>query len=371
MNQTISGTRVRPYRSEDKPELLPIVERVYDSAVRLRHEFLWDWLQSSPMGNRDTDHVPFVVQRDGLVVGYTGVLRRRFKIGPHMVQGGFLMDSFTSPESRGAGIFLLRHLIGRTDMLMGATNERFVALWCKMLGRKSIDAFQVRKAIRVVDPSALLPRPWRGIFGGAARALAGACEAAIRAAAPRLGDARLESVERFPPAVDGFCARWLEGRRNTAARDREYLDWRFCACPVGYRKRLLWAGDRLAGLAVYRLAEMNGRKVVLLVEILAEGREARRAYGSLLEDVVDFARRNRVTDIQAIEPGCPELRKAFRRWGFFFRPEAPRMVAKIRSDVGDPETIYRAADWFVSAGDSDFEFAYFNQGWRSLEAFRA
>ena len=363
------GTRVRPYRSEDKSEVLPIVERVYDLCVRRRHEFLWDWLQSCPTMKHDEDHVPVVVQRDGRVVGYTGVLRRRFKIGSQVVYGGFLVDSFTSPESRGAGIILLRHLIERTDLLMGATNERFSGLWCKMLDRKNLKAFQVQKAVRLVDPSALLPRAWRGHFGWAARSLAGACELAIRATGPRLRAARLESVDRFPPEVEAFCVRWTEARRNTAVRDREYLDWRFCACPVGYRKRLLWSRGRLAGLVVYRLAEMNGRKVVLLVEILAEGPEVRRAYGSLLQDVVEYARRNRVTDIQAIDPGCLDLRESLRRWGFFFRPEYPYMVAKIKTDFGDPESIYRTADWFVSAGDSDFEFAYFNQGLRSLEAF--
>lgn len=162
----------------------------------------------------------------------------------------------------------------------------------------------------------------------------------------------------------------METRRNAAIRDREYLEWRYCACPVRYRKRLLFADNRLLGLAVYRLAELNGRKVVLLVEILAFGPEISGAYGSLILDVLEFARRNRATDIQAIDPGCPDLRAAFRRCGFLFRPQDPPMVAKIRSDFGDPECIYRTAEWFVSAGDSDFEFAYFNQGWRSLEAIR-
>lgn len=349
--RTGAATDVRPYREKDKEEILPILERVYGASVRRRHEFLWDWWQLAPIGDGIRDHNPFVVARDGKVVGYTGVLRRRFKIGTRIVYGGYMVDSFTSPDSRGAGIALLRHKIQATDFLMGATNERFVELWRKMLGRRDLKALDVRKAVRLVDPAFIFPRPMRGILGPILRPPAGFVESAIRLFAPTLKKARLETVESFPPETEEFCSRWMETRCNAAVRDRIYLEWRFCASPLRYRKRLLMAGNGIQGLVVYRLAEMNGRKVVLLLEILALDPDIQKAHASLLLDVLEFARRNRVSDIQAIDSGCARLRSAMRKVGFVFRPETPYMVAKIKSDIGDQESIYRQGGWFVSAGD--------------------
>ena len=179
------------------------MDQVYDANVRRRHEFLWDWLQARPQAELD-GHVPCVIQRDGRLVGYTGLLRRRFKVGSREVDGGFLIDTFTTPESRGAGIILLRHLIERTDLLMGAPRDRAEGLWKKMLDRTNLTAFNVRKAIRMVDPARFLPLPIRGIGAPPARLLASVLEFANRLSAPRLDSGRVETVVRFPAEVGSF-----------------------------------------------------------------------------------------------------------------------------------------------------------------------
>lgn len=366
----IPATAVRPYRSEDKAEVLPLLERVYDAEVRRRHELLWDWWQARPAAGGDAGHGPAVVQRDGRVVGYTGLLRRRFKIGDREAEGGFLIDSFTSPDQRGAGIALLRHLIGSTDLLMGAAQSRFESLWKRMLARDDLTAFRVRKAVRIVDPAAFLP-PRLRFARGPARAAAACAEAALGLIAPRLAGGRIERVERFPPEVDDFCRRWAATRINAALRDADYLNWRFADGPLAYEKRLLIAGGRIAGLAAFRPARFKGRRVLLLVEALAAGPGRARIYGSLLREAIRYARSQRLSDVQTFDAGCADLRLAFRRWGFLLRPEYPDIVAKQRSAEGDRDALYQKEDWFLTPGDSDFEFAYFNQSWKNLAGLHA
>ena len=69
------------------------------------------------------------------------------------------------------------------------------------------------------------------------------------------------------------------------------------------------------------------------------------------------------SDAQTLDAGCPALRRALARLGFF-RAEPLPVLGYLKGDIGEACTMYRPQSWFLSAGDCDFEFTYFKQGWR-------
>ena len=365
-----SKIKVRPYHAEDKFALLQIVEQVYGHIVQKRYAMLWDWWQNRNCLAIEERYRPTVVQREGVVVGFSGMQPRRFKIGSQELEGGFILDNFSSPEARGVGIALFRHLIESTELILGAPVSRANTLWKKLFGKDDIDVFHVRKGVRIIDPSAFLKVGKRTLLVHPIRWIWSCVEFTLGLLSPRIPGARLESVERFPSAIDELCNRWASMQTNSALRDQSYLNWRFSDSPIAYEKTLLWDGNTLAGFCVFRIGIMNGRRALLLVEILAHHRNLRGAYGSLLAHAVKYAREHGATDVQTFDSGCSALRWSMQRSGFFLKPESLALIGHFRHDKSDSCPIYKTQDWFISAGDSDFEFAYFNQGWESLEAVR-
>lgn len=363
-----SSVVTRPYRPSDKPHVLAILERVYDADVRKRQELLWDWWQDWHSHAPASGLRPAVVERKGSLAGFICLNYRRFKLGSEEKEGVFVTDSISDPSERGVGLAMIRSVIKEIDILFGASVPRSNKLWTKLMGREDIEVFPARKARRVLHPGHFLAkRGWNRLARPAGWAWS-AVSACLEAFAPRLRNADLVEVDRFPPETDRLCARWLADRTNAAHRDAVYLNWRFAEGPIAYRKVLLRHRGELAGLAAFRVGTMNGRRVLFLVELLAAHADLAGAYGSLIGHALAAGRRAGADDAQTLDAGCPALRRALARLGFFFRTEAMPVIGFMKGEISEACTVYQPNSWFFSVGDSDFEFTYFKQGWRDLVA---
>jgi hypothetical protein len=121
------------------------------------------------------------------------------------------------------------------------------------------------------------------------------------------------------------------------------------------------------GQVVYRIAQMNGRPVLLLLEMAAIGDPVHH-YSLLLAHVLQAARAAHVCDIQTLETGCPVLAATFSRWGFMRRLDEVSVVGT--SNIpGTEEAVYEGG-WGLTAGDAEFEFIFFNQGVDDLKGDR-
>jgi hypothetical protein len=363
------ATVVRPCIPDDKPQVLSLAGKVYDEGICNRLERLFDWWQRCPTLAGDPYHYPTVIQRDGQVLGYTALARRRFKVAGMEFPGGFVFDTFTSPEHRGVGIAMLRHIRKQTNLLMGgALHPRADGLWRRIADRPDIAVFPFTKAVRLLDPAAFLP-PWsRALLAWPARALAACAEFGLARFAPRLGKARIEAVARFPGETDAFCDQWAVSRKSTALRDSGYLNWRYAEAPMAYEKRVLRIDGRIAGISAYRCIRKRGRNMLLIAELLADEPSRAKAYGSLISEAIRFGRRNGVSDIQTLDAGCADMHHALMAWGFRFRRETGPVVGVIGLAMEkELDALYTYRDWFLTAGDGDLEFSYFNQDFGTEE----
>jgi hypothetical protein len=269
----------------------------------------------------------------------------------------------------------MKHLLATCAFLFGSSNERTQALWERLVGSGSLTVRVARKMVLVLDPGPALrargvPRPVVAAARAAnavARWILGLASIGVSSGlgAPSGADGSsgptLETADTFPAEIDGLCEEFARRFRFQVARDRTYLDWRFTACPFRYRIVLLRDRGTLRGYMVCRPALLNGRRVMLLVEMLAVGR-VDRYYKMMLRRLLTEARAAGAAEIQTIDCGDPALRRAQRRVGFLRRAERVSITAHLGPGRATPEGFYGADGWYVGLGDSEFEFTFFRQG---------
>lgn len=363
-----SNVLIRPCAKGDKEILLKILVEVYDESVMRRHELLWDWWQKRSQQASDENHRSMVVLRDGNVVGFTGLQPRTFKIGNNYESGVFVLDTFIHPRARGVGVSLYRHLINVMELMIGAPVERNAVFWKKMTKNENMEVFHIIKSKRIVDVSAFLPNSIRKIFQIPIRVLWSIYELILESRTPQIKGLTFQVIQKYPLGVDSMCKTWASMLKNVPLRDSEFLNWRFTQGPVKYENRLAWQSEQLIGVAAFRVTQMSNRRVLLIVEILAVHKNLVGAYGSMLIEILKFARKNNVSDVQGFDSGCASLHDAYQKSGFIFRQEKSSLLGQYHHDNSPTCPMFQVKDWFISPADSDFEFCYFNQGIDCLEA---
>jgi hypothetical protein len=343
--------------------VLNLIARGWDERRRRDCDFFWDWRRALDGTTTHPGQVAQVLERDGRLLVYAGTFPARFRIDGALLEGACCSDLMSAPEARGSGLPLMRHLLATCGFLLGATSERNQVLWERLIERGSLTVRAARKMVLILDPGpALLAR-------GAARPVVAAARAANSMARWLFGLASvgapsgltLETVSGFPAEIDGVCDEFSRRFRFQVARDRAYLDWRFTAGPLRYRIVLLRDRGMLRGYMVCRPGRLNGRRVLLLVEMLAVGRTG-RYYKMMLRRLLAEARAAGAAEIHTIDTGDPLLLGALRRAGFLRRAERLPIMAYVGPDRETPAGFYASGGWYVGLGDGEFEFTFFQQG---------
>jgi hypothetical protein len=358
---------IRPYRPEDKPAVLDLIGKVWGEQTRRDHEIIWDWKHAWMAGDNG-GYFSRVLEQNGTIVGYTGVTPCRIKAASLELTGGCGRDTFVSPENRGAGIRLMRRQLDESGFLFGAANDRTADLWIK-LSQKHEDSrplWGVSKLILMIDPTDALCKRGLPRFLGRPGKLALACLrwASMLAYRGNQKGLRLEPAAKFPPEIDSFCDEFAAGSTSMVRRDHKFLNWRYVDCPLTYNRHILWEGDRIRGYMVCRAGKIHGRRVFLINEMLATG-DFRRHYGLMVRDIVRMACRDGASDIQILRSGDADLDGFLARRLFLEKREKTVIMAWINDSLGlsakELSAMYKGNGWFLTMGDGDFEFIFFDQ----------
>lgn len=367
--ESSKAAKVRAYAPVDKPAVLELIECVWGQDIRNDHAFFWDWKHaldgSCPKGN----NIAQVIEIDGKIVGYTGAIPVKFKMGESVLDGIFCMDTFTAPDSRGSGVRLMKHQLKIVSITLGAAVPRAKELWNRLAKKDDVVIKNAQKIVRLVNPSSLLVqkgvpplliKPICLLWGSVNFFFD--IRNKIHFGAQKI---RLERVDDFPRSVDALCSDFLKDFQYCALRDHKYLNWRFSSCPFKYEKMLLWDDQRLCGYMVFRTGVLNGRRIMILVEIMAVGMK-KEYYGTMLSRLYEIAKRQSVSDIQTIDNGDAMLTKELKRHGYIVKKEQISVIGRVHDDLYDDNDIYGDSKWFLGAGDADFEFIFFKQGVNSV-----
>lgn len=267
---------VRPYTDEDEDAVLTLLASSLGWMSDAHHRAFFRWKHLENPAGRSA---MWVAEVDDQIVGFRSMLRWNFVIDGEPVRAVRAVDTATSPEARGLGVFrtLTMHAI---DQL----TEEGVAFVFNTPNDQSRPGYLKMGWVELGSvPVAARPRGVRG---------------AVRMARSRR-PADLWSVQSAAgvPVLDAVVTATAEPSGSTGVqsrRDRAHLEWRYGGFgELGYR-----AVPHRGGFAVFRLRRRGHALEAAMVEALGVSDPA-----GILHTVADLSRAD-----HAVRVGRPSWR---------------------------------------------------------------
>lgn len=280
---------VRQVTLDDREALFAFFDRAYAERSWFKHPHRWQWLYiDNPAIPNDYGIPAWIAIRDGRIVGHTGAMLCRARIGTQTRLVAWSIDTIVLPEARGTGIGK------RLQAANQAANQFFMSLSMspanraikRKLGQVEGPTLTVSYRVCALLPEPLLAGPALrfGRFGRAGLRIA--LVTGVPAALCCLYSCRLRYRQGPLPLADSDVdlelldgnlgdewnerlESWTRDRDFYVLRDADYLNWKYRRQPhADYQiYKLLRAGD-VIGLAVTRVCNPPEQRLGVIAELL-------------------------------------------------------------------------------------------------------
>ncbi len=317
-------------------------------------------LSGNPFSSTRDDYV--VLELDGRVAAYEGLMPFRFSISGRDVDGFIYHDTMVAPEMRGKGVgraFVQAILRDRPEfsiaVWMNAPNSH-VFEKCGWLPVDGLPTYvrgyslqnMVKTRYRLVNAAvehtarkvfALLYRLEKKVFDFSGRGY------------------HIERVDYFDDRVDTLFHSVKHEFAFIAHRSGSILNWKFADSPVSRFVRLICLkGDRLQGYLVFKPGlEQDGRKIATIFDFLCSPRDPGLFRALMRRAVLEIEK----TGPDTVEVLCTDRRfaRVLKTMGFVRARENPGALKYIHADAaGRPAGIGMGENWFYTFGDGDKVF---------------
>ena len=327
---------IRPYRDGDEPGVLHLLSTALGGGPMGRRApefFRWKHVDN-PFGRS----FMLVAESGDRIVGLRAFLRWRFRAGDRTLDAVRAVDTATSPDLQGRGIFsrltteAVRHLREDVDLVFNTPNEKSLPGYLKM-GWQVAGRVPVRVRAR---------RPLRLAVGWRGQRSAAPVGAPPAVHAPRAGEVLSDgaAVETLLSSADPG-----DGRLSTI-RDLGYLRWRFASSPLDYRALTVEGDHGLAGLVLFRVRP-RGRLWEATVADLIVPRGARGVARRLLRAV---SRSSSVDHLTCSFPPGLLAPGVLARSGFVPVPGGITLAVNVLRPGVEPDPL-DLGSWALSLGD--------------------
>ncbi len=355
---------VREYQPEqDKSAVVTIIQDVWKPATVTRFLKHHDWLQSYYDCVVPSSDKSIVIEKAGKLVGFSRLTPTSYKLGAVTVNAVHLADSVTHSQYRGCGIKLFRHIVqvdGRLET--GIPVERAGLLWEKVAKRPVVIRV-VSRYVLMLKPSVFLQKKGLPLVLGSIVDQFWTLRLLIKnqnkfnrkkEVLHASHIAKIPSKEEY----DFLMKRFVKGFYAIALREYAFFNWRFFASPIRYQYVWLRTQNELVGYCVYRKCQLNGRAVLLIVDIVAVG-DQKSIYGEIIRLLTQEAIEKKYTDIQTIETGCSALSSVLKKVGAVCKKGENELLAYVSSDKPYATEMYDHKEWYLSLAENDYEFVMY------------
>lgn len=354
---------IREYAETDKAPIANIVKEVWGEKSLAKFNLLAPWFHHRSMsafnGSRD-----LVLEGRGKVVGYVRIIPCEYLLAGERISAGYFTDFVTSPDSRGSGVKLARHLVSIPDVLwVGTPIARVGRFWPKII-KRDVKIKPIERAVLLLSPSVFIKA--KGIPSVVAAPVDVLWQFLLRRKLKKINQKKapvpivLSEQSTLPASdeIDEFFNVFSQDFYAIAVRDYAFLNWRFSEAPNDYR--YIWARNegRLVGYTIYREGSVGGRKTLLIVETMAIG-EKTNCYGAMLNLICQYGLENGFADVQTLTSGCSRFHKALKQLGAVLKVEDVNLIASLHSDDPRATEMFDEKKWFVSMAEADHEFVMF------------
>lgn len=353
---------IREYRETDKAPITSIIKNVWGDQAVEKFNLLHPWFRCRSM-EFSPEKGDLVLESRGSVAGYVRVVPCEYILAGERISAGYFADFVTSPDNRGAGVKLARHLAAVPNVLwVGAPVVRFGDLWPKIVKRE-VKVKSIERAVLVFSPAVFMKS--KGIPDLLGQSADWLWQYRLRRklkAFKRTSSKPIQLSEQstLPSAteIDALFATFSKDFYAIAVRDLAFLKWRFIESNSDYR--YIWARSegRLVGYMIYREGSIGGRKTLLIVETMAIGNKE-KYYSAMLGLVCQHSLESGFSDLQTLTSGCASFLKVLQQLGAVLKKEEVNLIACLRSDELYATEMCNEKKWFISMAEADHEFVMF------------
>jgi hypothetical protein len=296
-------------------------------------------------------------RENGVIVGQTGSIAVRLKVGDQTLDTGWLVETMVLEEFRGQAV--------GSRLMVDAHDDQPFSL---SLGQSAeMRAIQLHLGWTQVAPlqiAQLLVRPEQVLKGKLPAPAAWAAGLGLRASTAVRGwltdrpGVRVREIGRFDSRHDELWAAASRDLTCAVVRDASYLNWKYVDQPGQSFLRLEMCGERgLAGVAVWMFREPDANyryRRAFLVDLVAPFADAAQLR-QVVEAACAEAAAAGADSLLCHHIGGP-LTQALRTCGFHLRqPERFLVVDSGSLPEGSAQRVLAGDNWFVTQGDSDID----------------
>jgi len=165
----------------------------------------------------------------------------------------------------------------------------------------------------------------------------------------------IEPVVRFGEDFDSWVERVMPGYhdRILVNYSSKFLNWRYSdSSNRSYYRYLLKNHGKIRGFFILECYEADGSSVCAFAELFA-GRNDEAAFRQILAGGIKEARQKGAAIVKVLESYLPELRRLYRRFGFFPGKASKHPVIIYPPADSDHSIIADSARYFICCGFAD------------------
>lgn len=343
----------RKFRSGDEEGLSWLFREVFSVH---KDSSYWNWKYfQNPAGQ----HMIIVALDKDKIVGATGTIPVRFKVGSNEIIASQPLDLVFLPQYRDRGTFFTIEKIAREEcennhvkFNYGFTIKKTYRIATKFLG--FVGVYPIFNMAKVLNPTPYLRQKIR--VGLLASPLGYVAKQVLNVLNRRKLSAfhglTISEITRFDSRFDDLWSKEAAHYEVAVIRDSQYLNWRYVECPVPYKIYSAQENGSIKGFIVLRCFQEDikrGRIVDIFVE---KGREdiaevlITQGINYFIDECVDVITCWMLEQWPIIE--------SLRKRGFVKR-ETPHdlVIRSFATDIPN-EYLTDKSKWYLTMGDSDY-----------------
>lgn len=293
----------------------------------------------------------WIAERDGQIIGMTGMTPKPMVIGGREVSGAEIGDTFTHPDHQRQGIFnRLFTLADRsarekdTGFIYGLPNAQALPGYVNKHDY-SPARFTLINMLKILNASEFTSVPLAGQIGNALAILIWGRGAEAKEST----DIRVETVKEPPPDVDDLWQKAYGDYSLAIKRDRQYLAWRYTDSPAPYL--ILTARDSSGELRGYLTAAraQQGKYTVYRAADFLTVQDEGNAFAALISMLTSKAKEDGAAAVSATSIKDNYYYRLLRKAGFIPRNRIP-VICNAPEETG---VVNSGKIRHLTLGDSD------------------
>jgi hypothetical protein len=359
-------------KTDAQDDLLELVKTRYPEADEGFPEyFQWEYL-NNPAGRAFL----WLAKHENRIIAQCATIPIRVKIGDQVWRYGLAAKSITRQDFEGKGIhlFLTRKVLetchkNNLAFLGGFPNSK---AYRSLIKRKIVQKIgRVPLLIRPLRPGRLFEKhtkqirslhylKWPAVFILRTYFLILQGIVSMNLFFLKSRGLRIVRGARFDDSVDTFWDKAKGNFENMIIRDKEFLNWRYCANPRR-RYAVFFSQNKkkdVVGYIVLGKASIEGLQTGFIIDILAlQGNEGRAAVDQLLMTAHTYFKDEDVDSYACLMPRHAAYYSFLLRHGFLACPKQllphPFTMTMAVTSEDVPKGVNSFKKWFVTLGDFD------------------